>query len=235
VKRTTTKERADASTAGATSGQVSPPVARPVLEPVRTRRRPLLVGLGVALTALGGLGAAWLASTGAGTIAVLGVVHEIHAGQVIHRQDLVSVQIAAASGLASVPVRRAEDVVGKRSLVRLLPGSLLNPSAVADKLVPTAGQALVGLSLGPGQRPALPLDTGDRVEVVYTPPTPDAQAPADGQPTSPILAVVVSSQDDPDAGKVVVTVSVAVDAAAKVAMWGSAGRATIAMLSAGQS
>ena len=42
---------------------IPPPVARPALEPVRTRRRPLLVGLGIALTALGGLGAVWLAST----------------------------------------------------------------------------------------------------------------------------------------------------------------------------
>lgn len=98
----------------------------------------------------------------------MGVAHEIHAGQVIHRQDLVSVQIAAGPGLSAVPVRRAEDVVGKRSLVRLLPGSLLNPSAVADKLVPGPGQALVGLSLGPGQHPAVPLDSGDPVEIVYS-------------------------------------------------------------------
>lgn len=42
------------------------------------------------------------------------------------------------------------------------------------------------------------------------------------------------SQDDPVTGKTVVDVSVTADAAAKVATWGSAGRATIAVLSASQ-
>src|SRR3954470_14223160 len=148
------------SSAGDTSsGAVVPPtVGRPALEPVRTRRRPLMIGLGLALTALGGLGAVWLASTGTGTTAVVGVAREVRAGQVIQRQDLVGVEIATGSGLRAVPVRRAEDVVGKRTLVRLLPGSLVHPDAVADKLVPAAGQAFGGLSLFPGQRPAVPMD-----------------------------------------------------------------------------
>src|SRR5436190_22975004 len=89
-----------------------PPVPRAALEPVRTRRRPLLIGLGLALTALGGLGAAWLASSGTGTTSVIGVAREVRAGQIIQRQDLVSVQIGAGSGLRAVPVQRAEDVVG---------------------------------------------------------------------------------------------------------------------------
>jgi hypothetical protein len=186
----------------------------------------------VALTAVGGLGAAWLASSGTGTVAVVGVGREIHAGQVIHRQDLVSVQIAKGSALSALPVRRAEEVVGKRSLVRVLPGSLLNPSAVADRLVPGPGQALVGLSLGPGQHPAVPLDAGDSVEIVYTLGSQDQAA--DGEPSS-VPGLLVSSQDDPDTDKTTVDVSVQVDAAAKVAAWASAGHATIALLPASQS
>ena len=233
MKQTSTRERIDEAAVSASAEQTRP-VSRPVLEPVRTRRRPLLVGLGVALTALGGLGAAWLATTGAGTVAVLGVANEIHAGQVIHRQDLVSVQIAAGSGLSALPVRRAEEVVGKRTLVRLLPGSLLNPAAVADKLVPDSGQALVGLGLGLGQRPAVPLDTGDPVEIVYTPGAQDESASSALQ-SAPVRAVVVSIADDSDTGKAVVDVAVSVDVAAKVATWGSAGRATLVLLSASPS
>jgi hypothetical protein len=234
VKQTITEDAVPGPAGAAGSAPRPPRVARPAHEPVRTRRRPLLVGLGVALTALGGLGAAWLASAGTGTISVVGVAHEIHAGQVIQRQDLVSVQIAAGSPLSSLPVQRAEEAVGKRTLVRLLPGSLLNPSAIADKLVPGPGQALVGLNLGPGQHPAVPLDSGDSVEIVYTPGSQDQSGPSGAEPAS-VPAVLVSSHEDPDTGKTVVDVSVPVDAAAKVATWGSTGRASIALLSASQS
>ncbi|MGZ4602408.1 MAG: hypothetical protein ACXV0U_02285 [Kineosporiaceae bacterium] len=225
---------AAASGAPARTASGPPAVGRAGLEPVRTRRRPLLMGLGVALTAVGGLGAAWLASTGTGTVSVVGVAHEIHAGQVIHRQDLVGVQIAAGSALTSLPVHRADQVVGKRSLVHLLRGSLLNPDAVADRVVPAAGQALVGLELGPGQRPAVPLETGDPVEIVYVSGTPDASASGSTQPPA-VLGVVVSTEDHPDTDKTVVNVTVSRDAAVKVASWGSAGRATIALLPATQS
>lgn len=210
-----------------------PPVRRPAVEPVRTRRRPLLVGLGLALTALGGLGAVWLASSGTGTISVVGVAREVRAGEVIQRQDLVSVQIGTGSALRAVPVQRAGDVVGRRSLVRLLPGSLVNPDAVVDKLVPAQGQALVGLSLSPGQRPAVSMDAGDRVEIVRTPGSQES-ASATATRTAPVLAVVVSTVDDPDTGKTVVNVTVPEAAAATVATWGSAGRATVAVLPAEQ-
>ena len=94
-----------------------------------------MIGLGLALTALGGLGAVWLASSGAGTTAVIGVAREVRAGQVIQRQDLVSVEIGTGSGLRAVPVQRAEDVVGKRTLVRLLPGSRLRALAAVGSLL----------------------------------------------------------------------------------------------------
>jgi hypothetical protein len=192
-----------------------------------------MIGLGLALTALGGLGAVWLASTGTGTTAVVGVAREVRAGQVIQRQDLVGVEIATGSGLRAVPVQRAEDVIGKRTLVRLLPGSLVNPDAVADKLVPAPGQALVGLNLARGQRPAVPLDAGDPVEIVYTPGGQDAGS-AEAARTPPVLGVVVSTVEDPDTDKTVVNVTVPAEAAAKVATWGSAGRASVAVLPAGQ-
>lgn len=207
-----------------------PAVARRALEPVRTRRRPLLVGLGVALTALGGLGAVWLASTGTGTVTVVGVAKEVHAGEVIRKDDLVGVQVARGGPLHTLSVGHYADVVGKRSLVRLLPGSLLNPDAVADKLVPGAGQALVGLSLGPAQRPAVPFDAGDAVQILYTPGNQDS---ASSSPPSPVTGTVVSTQDDPDANRLIVNVTVDARSAPRVATWGSAGRATIVLLPAG--
>jgi hypothetical protein len=209
-------------------------VARPSVEPLRTRRRPLIVGLGVALTALGGLGAAWLASSGTGTVSVLGVRHEIRAGQTIERQDLVSVQVATGAELHTVPVRQAESVIGKRTLVRLLPGSLVNPDAVADRLVPGPGQALVGLGVGPAQRPAVALDAGDPVEIVYTPSGSDSatQNTVQGTSQTPVRGVVVGSQEDPDASRTIVNVTVDADVAVKVAQWSSAGHASLVLLPA---
>ena len=236
VKRTAI-EPPVAAPAGPAGGR--PPVARPAVEPVRTRRRPLLVGLGVALTALGGLGAVWLASTGTGTVMVVGVAKEVRAGDVIDKEDLVGVQVAAGSPLHTLSVDRYGEVVGKRSLVRVLPGSLLNPDAVADRLVPGAGQALVGLSLGPAQRPAVQFDAGDPVQILYTPGTQDpasssTSSSGSSSPAAPVLATVVSTQDDPDANRLIVNVTVPAPAAQKVATWGSAGRATIVLLPAGQ-
>ncbi len=209
-------------------------VARPAPEPVRTRRRPLLVGLGVALTALGGLGAVWLASTGTGTVTVVGIAQEVRAGDVIEKDDLLGVQVAAGSPLRTLSVDRYADVVGKRSLVRLLPGSLLNPDAVADRLVPAAGQALVGLSLSTAQRPAVPFDAGDVVQILWTPGAQDSTTSGTGAPPAPVAATVVSTQEDEDAGRLILNVTVPAASAGRVATWGSTGRATVVLLPAGQ-
>ena len=233
VKRTTVEQPVAPPPARASAAP--PAVARPAIEPVRTRRRPLLVGLGVALTALGGLGAVWRASTGTGTVTVGGVVKEVRAGDVIQKDDLVGVQIATGTPLHTLAVDHYADVVGKRSLVRLLPGSLLNPDAVADKLVPASGQALVGLSLGPAQRPAVPFDAGDAVQILYAPGSQDSGASSSSSSTpSPVVGTVVSTQEDADANRLIVNVTVDAASAAKVAIWGSAGRATIVLLPAGQ-
>jgi hypothetical protein len=235
VKRSTVEQRATPPVAAPAPGPVAGPAAvtRPAIEPVRTRRRPLLVGLGVALTALGGLGAVWLASTGTGTVTVVGVSREIRAGDVITKDDLVGVQIAAGSPLRTVSVDHYADVVGKRSVVRLMPGSLLNPDAVAARLVPAQGQALVGLSLSPAQRPAVTFDAGDVVQILLTPNAQDTASTTAAPPT-PVVATVVSTQEDVDDGKLVVNVTVPAASAVKVAGWGSTGRATIVLLPAGE-
>jgi hypothetical protein len=49
-----------------------------------------------------------------------------------------------------------------------------------------------------------------------------------------VRGVVVSTVEDLDTNKTIVNVTVPADAAARVATWGSAGRATIAILPAGQ-
>jgi hypothetical protein len=57
-------------------------------------------------------------------------------------------------------------VVGHVALVDLAPGTLLTRTVVADAAALKAGDGVVGLSLDPGQYPALGLAPGDRVNVV---------------------------------------------------------------------
>ena len=97
--------------------------------------------------------------------------------------------------------------------------------------MPGAGQALVGLSLGPAQRPALQFDAGDVVQILYSPGNQEAAA---SSPPPPVLGTVVSTQDDPDANRLIVNVTVDASSAPRVATWGSAGRATIVLLPAGE-
>lgn len=234
--------RAAKSSAG--SDLKPPAVARPV-EPVtvRTRRRPLFVGLGAALVALGGLGAAAVvSSSGGGTIAVLAVSREVPAGQSIQREDLVSVQVASTSDLHVVPVANAREVIGKRTLVRLLPGSLVNRDAVTAQLTPSAGQALVGVAVDKTQMPATQLNGGDQILIVNVPQggTPSGDAAAEpGSVKATVISTEVSNPET-DSQKVVstdektiVNVSVPQADAAKVAAWGSTGAAAIVVLHQG--
>jgi hypothetical protein len=233
-----------ASPSGGSDGSKAPGPVRPI-EPaaVRTRRRPLFVGLGAALVALGGLGAyAIVSSNGAGTIAVLAVTREVPAGQPIERADLVSVQVPTTSDLRAVPVANAREVIGKRTLVRLLPGSLINQAAVTAQLTPNAGQALVGVAVARTQMPATTLNGGDEILIVNAPENSTSAGNADAQPVS-IKATVVSTEvSSPDGDgknvvssddKTIVNVSVSQADAARVAVWGSAGTAAIVVLHQG--
>lgn len=195
---------------------------------VRTRRRPALVAAGVALTALGALGAAYLVHTLSRTTSVLAVTTTVQAGEVLQRSDLTVADLSTDPVLATVPAGEVDAVVGRRATRGLGPGSLLTPDAVTDAVVPVGGQSLVGVSLTPAQLPFAPLVPGDRVRVVDTPGSAGAAAGPAVAPTA-VAAVVVGVGVPREDGSVVVDVMVPADVAAGLAASVSTGRVALVL------
>lgn len=190
----------------------------PTPPPPRTRRRPGLLAAGVALVALGALGAAYLTQVVGSTVPVVAVVQAVPAGEVIDRTDLAVANVAADPALSPVAAGRLESFVGQRAAVDLSAGSLLTEQAVTDKVVPAAGRSLVGVALTAAQLPAAVLQPGDRVRVVDTP-TAQGVPPSTTPATIPGEVASVVGPDDTGLTVVnlIVTDERAADLAARVA------------------
>jgi len=194
------------------------PVGAPVAVPVRLRRRTSMLMAGIALVAVGALAAALLTRVIGHTAPVVAVAQNVAQGEVLTRADLTVASVNTDPALRPVPAARLESLVGRRAAVSLTAGSLLTDGAVTDVLQPVLGRSLVGVALTAAQLPAEPLQAGDQVRIVSTPPA-QAEPPAT-VPVS-ITAVVVSAVGPDSTGLTVVNVTVlsaqAADLAARVA------------------
>ena len=99
---------------------------------------------------------------------VLTVVRPVDAGTAIQPRDLGEARIAADPQLDPIPADQRDRVVGQIAGVDLRPGTLLTDSQLDAVAIPGPGQALVGVALTPGRRPARALQHGDRVLAVIT-------------------------------------------------------------------
>lgn len=192
----------------------------------RYRRRPALIGLGVALLAVCGGGAAYLAQISGDTIAVLAVADDVWRGEIIDRSDLVTAQAAADPAVDPVPANELADVVGQRVAADLSAGELLTSAAVTAADVPATGQTVVGVAVGQAQVPNEPLNPGDTIRVFDTP------NPGDAPPaTSPasITATVLSVSDMTETGQLIVDVVVDADVAGTLAAKAATGRVAIVL------
>lgn len=207
-------------------------LAPAVAAPPKQRRRPAMIGLGVALVALGGLGAAWLATSVSDTESVIALSGDVARGEVIESSDLTTAEINADPNLEPVQASAMDEMVGQHATDDLSQGSLLTGETVADVVVPSEGEAMVGVAVTPAQLPAQSLRPGDDVRIVDTPNAQD-DPPADS-PDS-IEAVVVDSSLDEESGQRIVDVVVpdgdASDLAARVAT----GRVAIVLMSRAES
>ncbi|WP_454857590.1 SAF domain-containing protein [Promicromonospora soli] len=177
-----------------------PPQARPV-PPPKVRRRPVGILLAVLLAAAGAVGAgvAWSATSNAEVVLV--AEQTIPRGTVIGAEDLRRVRVRAESGLDAISGDAATTVVGKRAALDISAGSSISPDAVTDAVVPAAGQSIVAVPLT--TEPGTPLVSGDKVRVVITPTTPDAEP--GGLPTF-ADGEVVTAHVDPASKQTVVDV-----------------------------
>ncbi|MFF4344757.1 SAF domain-containing protein [Kitasatospora sp. NPDC001540] len=203
--------------------------AAPALKPVAARRRrPALIGLSVALIAVGGLVGAMTLTAAGQREDVLVVAKPLAFGQVITRDDLTVASISLDPALKPVSAAQLDSVVGKHASAQLLPGTTLTKGSVTTDALVQPGQQLVGIQVKPGQLPATALVPGQKVVIVSTPgqnPAADPGASAGAPSTLPAQVVRVGSPDS--SGSLTVDVSVDANAGATVAARASTGNIAI--------
>lgn len=96
----------------------------------------------------------------------LAIAANVERGETITSGDIRIVYVASDDVLATLGEGQMSQVVGRVALVDLPPGALLTRDLVADAVAIEAGDGVAGLSLEPGQYPALGLAPGDIVNVV---------------------------------------------------------------------
>ncbi|WP_051426542.1 SAF domain-containing protein [Jiangella gansuensis] len=199
-----------------------------VAAPPKQRRRPALIGLGVALVALGGLGAAWLATSVSNTVDVIALSNDVARGEIIEESDLTTASINADPSLQPIRDTRLGEIAGQYATSDLSAGGLLTEGDFDDLVQPAEGEAMVGVAVTSAQLPAEALRPGDIVRIVDTPNAQD-EPPSD-TPDS-IEATVVRSSVEEESGQRIVDVIVpevrAPDLAARVAT----GRIAVVLMS----
>jgi len=149
--------------------------AEPVASPARSRlpsgsasRRPVtvIVSAFVVLASIAAFTS--LYSSADHQRAVLVVTRTIPQGQVITGSDLGQAQVSVSGGVAPIPVADASELGGRRAVSTIPAGSLLVPSDLTTAPQVATGDAIVGLSLKPGELPADGVEVGDQVMVVQT-------------------------------------------------------------------
>lgn len=99
-------------------------------------------------------------------VPALAVAADLDRGETIAADDIRVVYVASDEALATLGQGQLGQVVGRVALVDLPAGTLMSRNLVADAAALQPGDGVAGLSLEPGQYPALGLAPGDRVNVV---------------------------------------------------------------------
>ena len=134
---------------------------------MRARRSPRLIVLGLLCACLGGLGSAFAIRQLTDARQVVVVAHEMARGELVGADDLTTLSVGAAPGVAVVPAAQLDSLVGRTALADLHRGAVLPPGAVGDPLIP-AGRSRVGLSLPAGRVPGA-LTVGSPIVVASAP------------------------------------------------------------------
>lgn len=194
---------------------------------VKEKRHPLVFAVMAVVTAAGALVFAWAYNSASNTEPVLAIAADVHRGEVIEEDDLKVVRVSVDPALTPVSGSEMASVVGSRADVDLWAGTLLTEGAVAEKLVPTEGNSLVGISLTPAQMPSEPLYAGDAVRIVTTPD--DQSQQTNTSAATAVDATVIGVTRVDETGETVVNVSVPHDKAADLAASAASGRVALVL------
>jgi hypothetical protein len=195
------------------SGTVAPPEGFAALGPadaprlVRQRHvRRGWVGLGVLAIVLAALGAATLFRAIGPAQEYLAVARDVPVGAQVTAEDLRVVRLNSSPGLAPVPLREADRVIGQYARVPLTAGTLLSMDQLTEQRVPGPGQQLVAVGLSRDQLPGGSVRAGDPVLLVATAAGGEAAGPrtfdalvhdlqdAEGRGSDVVLSLLVAEQ-----------------------------------------
>jgi hypothetical protein len=151
----------------AENGERGMPAAPLRISAVSSRRPRLMIGSLVLLVACMALFVSSYAKA-SHQVAVLAVAKIVAPGAVITPDDLTVVHISATGPIAPIAATDANQVVGRRAAVGLVPGGLLTPSDLSRATAVPAGDAVVGVQAKSSQLPAEGVSPGETVDVVLT-------------------------------------------------------------------
>jgi SAF domain-containing protein len=165
----------------------------------RQRRRRMLV-LGVLLVVVGAVTAAYLFTGMRDRTAVVVLARDVPVGTPISLADVATTQVAVDAGVAVIPGRQLQQVVGRIAATDLRRGTLLAASQLTGARVPGPGQQVVPVAVKASQLPARGLQPGDQVLVVATPGQQGQAAAGDGaDPLAQDTPAMVDQVSSPDA------------------------------------
>lgn len=139
-------------------------------DPVRRRWGRIAVGVAAALLGAWVFAALYLSADD--TREVLALANPVERLERIERSDLRVLRLPTNTDVQTVPASQLDGVVGRVAATDLAAGSLLADGQlvpVGERLV-AAGEAVVGVLVGPGDAPSTGLDRGAKVSVVVRPP-----------------------------------------------------------------
>ena len=188
----------------------------------RQARRPMLVVAGIAVAAVGALGAYTMVSQAGHRVAVIALAHPVPKGATLTAADLTVAQVAPDPALHPIAAADSASVLGRTAVTDLPAGTLLTRTSVQAGALVTTGRAVVGVLAKPGMIPVGRLEPGQPVTVVQTP-----TQNADGKlPVAPltISAVVVSVGARDSNGNQVIDLAADPGDAPQLAVWAAAGQ-----------
>lgn len=194
--------------------------------PPKLRRRPALMAAAVAAISMGALLSVWAFNSTSNAEDILAMRQTVERGQVIDREDLMSVKVGVDPALQPLAADQLDMIVGKRAALDMPAGGVVTAEQVIDQVIPTLGESIVGISLSPGLLPAEELRVGDPVRVVTTP---GQQGEITTGDPDTVAAVVVGLTTDPITGNTIVNVQVPFGDAPTVAARAATGKVALVL------
>lgn len=154
---------------GAAAEAAVPPVSGPIAAPTKSRRRPAIIAIGIAVAIVGGLGTVSLYSAASRSQSYLVTKDSVARGATITGGDLSTINIVGGQSGTAIPASDTAQLIGHVATVDLPAGSLLTTKNTASELPLAAGKSIVGISLTAAQMPSVSMSSGQQVRIVDTP------------------------------------------------------------------